>query len=945
MKKTKGMTLVEVIVAIALLGIISTGFLGVFGSNLNFININKQNTEDIFVTQRQMELAIETAKNDSGLTYTTLNNVFEAGISVKVHQMSHTNGNDTFYTLISDTRLPELKVPVVESVTATLRSNTTPVTSAYAIASTNVQGNFVMDPTTMDVFMVNTFQWYVSRNGFNLPVPASYPEIEAGTKYPMFPDDYTIIPGATGTNLNNVTAYAGKHLVFAVSPAANSGKIGVTVPSKPVFISGLPVVTSDLVLHLDGTQIDETDTTQVTSGKVLKWNDLSTFNRPATQATDANRPNLVDQGIAGEFIGKQVDFASGKTLNVAHTHLNAQTLHVFAVVKGDAAGNFMVNGGQSIPTTGDAIGNGWVLSYTTYTANSNTITLGNTDVDIAELLIYRGALTAEQIEAIQKYLKEKYVPIDMIGEIVSLYNFTVEVEKDAPYSAPSAVKADMAFGNDRFVPVTWVGGAVVDTSTVGDVLVQGSAISDPTKTVTHTVRVKPPIAVTGVTVYPTSAALYVNGVMTLIEAVSPDDAANKAVVWSSSNPTVASVSSTGIVTANAVGTATITVTTVDGGRTATSLITVNALSSFPAGLVLHLDATDGLTVDGSNRVSQWNDLSGQDNHFVQSTNNYKPVLVQNVLNGLPTVSFDGSNDFMTANKNELSGFDFSVNSSNRYSIFIITRATSNRSGIIGQFSNTRPVFAFWRNSVSEFESILNNNYGNAVSANTSFGLHTSTWNGSQYRYWLNRGTVNSRTVSTQNYTNLEDIEIGRVVGNSENNLDGDIAEILIFSRELTSTEITDIESYLYKKWLATPVVEWNFNTNAQGWTAENNVSGFGWQSGGYIGGTVTGGDPYIHSNNNINIQRSSVNRIVIRMRNNTASNTGQIYFKPASADWSESFRVNFTIIPNSTEYINYEVEIPPEVTWSGQLKMLRIDPSVVVTSGSFSIDFVKIYSE
>ena len=127
MKKTKGMTLVEVIVAIALLGIISTGFLGVFGSNLNFININKQNTEDIFVTQRQMELAIETAKNNTGLVYEkTIENAFEPNLDVKVHQMKHTNGSDTFYTLISNTRLPELRVPVVESVTATLRTNTTP---------------------------------------------------------------------------------------------------------------------------------------------------------------------------------------------------------------------------------------------------------------------------------------------------------------------------------------------------------------------------------------------------------------------------------------------------------------------------------------------------------------------------------------------------------------------------------------------------------------------------------------------------------------------------------------------------------------------------------------------------------------------------------------------------------------------------------------------------
>jgi uncharacterized protein YjdB len=47
------------------------------------------------------------------------------------------------------------------------------------------------------------------------------------------------------------------------------------------------------------------------------------------------------------------------------------------------------------------------------------------------------------------------------------------------------------------------------------------------------------------------------------------------VTWSSSNTAVAKVSSTGLVTAVKKGTATITVKTSDGGKTATCKITVN----------------------------------------------------------------------------------------------------------------------------------------------------------------------------------------------------------------------------------------------------------------------------------------------------------------------------------------------------------------------------------
>ena len=83
-----------------------------------------------------------------------------------------------------------------------------------------------------------------------------------------------------------------------------------------------------------------------------------------------------------------------------------------------------------------------------------------------------------------------------------------------------------------------------------------------------------PVAVTGVSVSPTSASLDVNETVQLVATVSPEDATNKDVTWSSNNTSVATVSSTGIVTGVGEGSATITVTTDDGGFTATSSVTV-----------------------------------------------------------------------------------------------------------------------------------------------------------------------------------------------------------------------------------------------------------------------------------------------------------------------------------------------------------------------------------
>lgn len=87
------------------------------------------------------------------------------------------------------------------------------------------------------------------------------------------------------------------------------------------------------------------------------------------------------------------------------------------------------------------------------------------------------------------------------------------------------------------------------------------------------------IAVTGVTVSPTTATLNVGGTQQLTATVAPSNATNKTVSWSSSNTAVATVNTSGLVTAIGAGTATITVTTQDGNRTATSVITVTSVQA------------------------------------------------------------------------------------------------------------------------------------------------------------------------------------------------------------------------------------------------------------------------------------------------------------------------------------------------------------------------------
>jgi uncharacterized protein YjdB len=82
------------------------------------------------------------------------------------------------------------------------------------------------------------------------------------------------------------------------------------------------------------------------------------------------------------------------------------------------------------------------------------------------------------------------------------------------------------------------------------------------------------IAVSGVTVTPT-ASVGVNNSTTLVAAVQPANATNKTLTWSTSDAGIVSVSQSGVLTGLSPGTATVTVTTQDGAKTASSVVTVS----------------------------------------------------------------------------------------------------------------------------------------------------------------------------------------------------------------------------------------------------------------------------------------------------------------------------------------------------------------------------------
>ena len=154
------------------------------------------------------------------------------------------------------------------------------------------------------------------------------------------------------------------------------------------------------------------------------------------------------------------------------------------------------------------------------------------------------------------------------GTVNTAYNQTLAADNNPAKwsvtsgSLPGGLTLNESTGEISGIPTT----AEESTFTVTATNSAGSDSKAFTLTVTQ--------PVTSVTLNKNTLELYTGGSENLTATVAPDNATNKTVTWSSSDETVATVDNKGNVTAVKAGTATITVKTADGGKTATCTVTV-----------------------------------------------------------------------------------------------------------------------------------------------------------------------------------------------------------------------------------------------------------------------------------------------------------------------------------------------------------------------------------
>lgn len=161
------------------------------------------------------------------------------------------------------------------------------------------------------------------------------------------------------------------------------------------------------------------------------------------------------------------------------------------------------------------------------------------------------------------------------------------------------------------------------------------------------------VLVTGITLNKTTASLSVGGTVSLTATVTPSNATNKNVTWTSSNTSVATVNASGVVTAKAAGTATITCTAADGsGKSATCSITVTGSSDLSSRSNVVTTNTAGATVSFStSNTYEWEWDSA--NNRIRSTNyNIDSSTSQTTISISATKSTDLSFAYATSSESK-----------------------------------------------------------------------------------------------------------------------------------------------------------------------------------------------------------------------------------------------------------------------------------------------------
>ncbi len=244
----------------------------------------------------------------------------------------------------------------------------------------------------------------------------------------------------------------------------------------------------------------------------------------------------------------------------------------------------------------------------------------------------------------------------------------------------------------------------------------------------------------------------------------------------------------------------------------------------PTDLSVWLKSDAGLVVDGSGYVQTWQDQSGQGHHATQSASGIQPLKVDNFWAGRPVVRFDGADDRLQLPTSATLGIQ-----NHDYEMFVVGRSPW---GTI-QFlisSGTAEHYEIHLNGTQGVRFIPNSPW---TSQSVDYGSPGQFTNGAFHAFGarVDAGTGYVRVngvqstdtaIGAQSNQNVN-LYLGTRGNAASYPLAGDLAEVIIYSRALTSAERTQVETYLMDRWL------WNVAHLAEtgGTMQGNNIARYG----------------------------------------------------------------------------------------------------------------------
>lgn len=219
------------------------------------------------------------------------------------------------------------------------------------------------------------------------------------------------------------------------------------------------------------------------------------------------------------------------------------------------------------------------------------------------------------------------------------------------------------------------------------------------------------------------------------------------------------------------------------------------------GLKFWVDASQGVTVDGSNNVASWSDLSGNGGTLSQGTFSQRPAYVTASKNGLPTVNFDGISELLT-------GSDASLPTGTSARTMIWAGTFSSLPNNFGGWSyganSANQTFGLVKFSGTVSPTLTTQGWGTdyqstyTIVANTYFiyvVLFQTGANGLTQR--VNKAAAGT-TTSIQN-TVRQNIRMGAETNNT-GFVPIKVCECLIYDSVLSGSNLTNVENYLSTKW-------------------------------------------------------------------------------------------------------------------------------------------------